>query len=213
MTAVTIILWPIVRALARRLEGRGAVDAALRADVEQLRQRLAEVDGAPGAHRRARGAAGLHRAAAGAVAGAGPASTVERTGDDVSGGDALAFVALMFGLVEALHRPVATAIADRIRGRHAPAEDPALADEVGELRGRLAEVEERLDFAERLLAQARETDQLPGERIDDHPRRHSVVSGPARRRRPGGRPRSSPTSGSPGRRTTPRWWCTTRRPS
>jgi F0F1-type ATP synthase membrane subunit b/b' len=29
-------------------------------------------------------------------------------------------------------------------------------------RGRLAEVEERLDFAERLLAQAREADQLHG---------------------------------------------------
>lgn len=39
------------------------------------------------------------------------------------------------------------------------AEDPA---EVEELRGRLAEVEERLGFAERLLAQAREADQLHG---------------------------------------------------
>jgi hypothetical protein len=29
-------------------------------------------------------------------------------------------------------------------------------------RGRLAEVEERLDFAERLLDRAREADQLPG---------------------------------------------------
>lgn len=48
MTAVTIILWPIVRALARRLEGRGAVDATLRADVEQLRRRLGEVDGLQG---------------------------------------------------------------------------------------------------------------------------------------------------------------------
>jgi hypothetical protein len=31
-----------------------------------------------------------------------------------------------------------------------------------ELRGQLAEVEERLDFAERLLAQAHEADKLPG---------------------------------------------------
>ena len=46
--------------------------------------------------------------------------------------------------------------------RDAPADDPALAAEVDHLRGRLAEVEERLDFAERLLAQAREADQLPG---------------------------------------------------
>lgn len=44
MTAVTIVLWPLARALARRLEGRGAVDAALRAEVEQLQHRLGEVD-------------------------------------------------------------------------------------------------------------------------------------------------------------------------
>jgi Tfp pilus assembly protein PilO len=45
MAALTIVLWPIARALARRLEGRGTVDAELRAEVEQLRHRLAEVDG------------------------------------------------------------------------------------------------------------------------------------------------------------------------
>ena len=33
-----------MRALARRLEGKGATDAALRAEVEQLQQRLGEVD-------------------------------------------------------------------------------------------------------------------------------------------------------------------------
>jgi Tfp pilus assembly protein PilO len=44
MTALTIVLWPLVRALARRLEGRGAVDAALRAELEQLQHRLGEVD-------------------------------------------------------------------------------------------------------------------------------------------------------------------------
>jgi Tfp pilus assembly protein PilN len=44
VAAGTVILWPIVRALARRLEGRGTVDAALRAEVEQLHQRLSEVD-------------------------------------------------------------------------------------------------------------------------------------------------------------------------
>jgi Tfp pilus assembly protein PilO len=44
MTAVTIVLWPLARALARRLEGRGAVDAALRAEMEQLHHRLGEVD-------------------------------------------------------------------------------------------------------------------------------------------------------------------------
>jgi Tfp pilus assembly protein PilN len=45
MTACTIVLWPLVRALARRLEGRGGQDAsALRGEVEHLHQRLGEVD-------------------------------------------------------------------------------------------------------------------------------------------------------------------------
>ena len=44
LTAMTIILWPIMRAFGRRLEGRGNVDSALRADVEQLHASLAEVD-------------------------------------------------------------------------------------------------------------------------------------------------------------------------
>jgi len=48
MTAATIVLWPIVRALARRLEGRGTVDAALRAEVEQLHHRLGDVDALQG---------------------------------------------------------------------------------------------------------------------------------------------------------------------
>ncbi|MEA2725327.1 MAG: hypothetical protein QOH59_3098 [Gemmatimonadales bacterium] len=44
LTAITIILWPIMRAFGRRLEGRGAPDSALRAEVEQLHTRLAEMD-------------------------------------------------------------------------------------------------------------------------------------------------------------------------
>lgn len=44
IVAVTIVLWPLARALARRIEGRGAADPALKAEVEQLHQRLAEVD-------------------------------------------------------------------------------------------------------------------------------------------------------------------------
>jgi hypothetical protein len=43
LAAATIILWPIVRALARRLEGKGG-DSALRTDLEQLQARLTEVD-------------------------------------------------------------------------------------------------------------------------------------------------------------------------
>ena len=43
LLATTVILWPIMRAFGRRLEGK-AHDAALRADVEQLQQRLGDVD-------------------------------------------------------------------------------------------------------------------------------------------------------------------------
>ena len=35
LAAATIILWPIVRALARRLEGKGSGDPSLRADVDR----------------------------------------------------------------------------------------------------------------------------------------------------------------------------------
>lgn len=44
LTAMTIILWPIMRAFGRRLEGKGNADSALRAEVEQLHTRLAEMD-------------------------------------------------------------------------------------------------------------------------------------------------------------------------
>jgi hypothetical protein len=44
LLACTIILWPIVRAYARRIEGKGGTDPGLRADVEQLHQRLGEVE-------------------------------------------------------------------------------------------------------------------------------------------------------------------------
>jgi hypothetical protein len=44
LVATTVILWPIMRAIGRRLEGKGHGDPALRAEVEQLQQRLGEVD-------------------------------------------------------------------------------------------------------------------------------------------------------------------------
>ena len=44
LLACTIILWPIVRAFARRIEHRGGSDPALRAEVEHLQQRLGEVE-------------------------------------------------------------------------------------------------------------------------------------------------------------------------
>jgi Tfp pilus assembly protein PilO len=44
LAATTIILWPIMRAFARRLEGKGGADPALRGEVEQLHARVAEVE-------------------------------------------------------------------------------------------------------------------------------------------------------------------------
>jgi hypothetical protein len=45
LAATVIILWPIMRAFGRRLEGKGGADPALRAEVEQLHARIGEVDG------------------------------------------------------------------------------------------------------------------------------------------------------------------------
>jgi hypothetical protein len=43
LAASVIILWPLMRAFARRVEGK-SVDTALRAEVDQLQARLNEVD-------------------------------------------------------------------------------------------------------------------------------------------------------------------------
>jgi hypothetical protein len=83
---------------------------------------------------------------------------------ELTGQDVIVAVALAVGLVKIFSGPVGAALAERIRGGSPAAgtEDPPVAAELDRLRGRLADVEERLDFAERLLAQAREADQLPG---------------------------------------------------
>jgi hypothetical protein len=81
---------------------------------------------------------------------------------EFTGQDVIIAVALAIGLVKIFRGPIGAALAERIRGGARPADDQALAAEVDHLRPRLAEVEERLDFAERLLAQAREADQLHG---------------------------------------------------
>lgn len=55
------------------------------------------------------------------------------------------------------YSPVGKAFADRLRGHAAPAgTDPAVLDELDALRHDLADVQERLDFAERLLSKGRE---------------------------------------------------------
>jgi F0F1-type ATP synthase membrane subunit b/b' len=82
--------------------------------------------------------------------------------NEFSGAEAIAVVAIVFGIVKVLTGPIARAIGDRLRGTRPAVQEPVLAAEVDALRTRLAEVEERLDFAERLLASARQADQLPG---------------------------------------------------
>jgi hypothetical protein len=76
--------------------------------------------------------------------------------------DAIAFVALCVGLVKIFTGPVARAMADRLRGRAGAGTDPAVLAEIDQMRERLAEVEERLDFAERLLARGGQPDRIPG---------------------------------------------------
>jgi hypothetical protein len=44
LAATVIILWPIMRAFGRRLEGRGTTDPALKADIDHLHARLVDVD-------------------------------------------------------------------------------------------------------------------------------------------------------------------------
>jgi flagellar biosynthesis/type III secretory pathway M-ring protein FliF/YscJ len=43
LTAAVIILWPLMRAFARRVEGKGTGDTTLRGEVEQLQAKLGEV--------------------------------------------------------------------------------------------------------------------------------------------------------------------------
>ena len=42
--AVTIVFWPIARALARRLEGRPGLTPALQQDLDDMHHRLGDVD-------------------------------------------------------------------------------------------------------------------------------------------------------------------------
>ena len=75
--------------------------------------------------------------------------------------EAIAFIGLAF-LLAKVFGPIGAAIGARIRGPRVGAPDPVLASEVDQLGTRLAEVEERLDFAERLLTRGEEVDQIPG---------------------------------------------------
>jgi hypothetical protein len=56
--------------------------------------------------------------------------------------------------------PVGKALADRLRGRVEPAQDPELLAEVEALRNEVAELHERVDFAERVLLSNQERAEL-----------------------------------------------------
>jgi hypothetical protein len=79
-------------------------------------------------------------------------------------GDILAMI-LVFGGGTAIclaFSPVGRAVADRIRHRDGGAgPDPAVQEELMRLREDLTELQERVDFAERVLAQRPESNRLP----------------------------------------------------
>lgn len=84
--------------------------------------------------------------------------------EDVIMGVALLALILSVPSIFILRGPIGRALADRIAGRAAAGDEERverLDREVQELRGELGEVHERLDFAERLLAQQREAGRLP----------------------------------------------------
>jgi hypothetical protein len=84
-------------------------------------------------------------------------------------GELAMFLALGAAALGICFGPVGAALARRLGGRPEPGEAQAeiehvserMTAEVDDLRSRLAEVEERLDFAERLLARGGEADQIP----------------------------------------------------
>ena len=86
-------------------------------------------------------------------------------------GDFVKVVAVLFltvvgavTLVKLAHGPLAQALARRIAGgtdQSGSAEMAELREQVDELRVHLADTQERLDFAERMLAASREPGRLP----------------------------------------------------
>ena len=57
--------------------------------------------------------------------------------------------------------PLGRALAERIRGKHAIQHDPEVLAELDDIRADLAELHERIDFTERMLAQREEQGRLP----------------------------------------------------
>jgi hypothetical protein len=73
---------------------------------------------------------------------------------------------LIFGggtLVAISFSPVGRAFAERIRGGHSSSEpDPVVLEELDRIRTELGELQERVDFTERLLAKTREQERIGG---------------------------------------------------
>jgi hypothetical protein len=75
-------------------------------------------------------------------------------------GDVIGLALVCLAVVKII-QVVSQAVAGR-RDASRTGPDAALLAEVDDLKARLADVEERLDFAERLLARGESADQLPG---------------------------------------------------
>jgi hypothetical protein len=73
---------------------------------------------------------------------------------ELTGADVVVLVAFALAAMKIFTGPIGAAIGDRIRGRRD--------SDVDRLQARVTEVEERLDFAERLLTSSEQADQLPG---------------------------------------------------
>jgi hypothetical protein len=82
--------------------------------------------------------------------------------NELSPADMIVLIAFAIAGTKIFTGPLGAAIGDRIRGRREAVPDPQVAGEVDRLHARLAEVEERLDFAERLLASKDQAQHLPG---------------------------------------------------
>ena len=67
-------------------------------------------------------------------------------------------VSVIFGIMRAMKGSIGQALARRLSGK---LEVPDQDGEIAELRSRLAELEERVDFTERVLLQQQERTQLP----------------------------------------------------
>ena len=85
-------------------------------------------------------------------------------------GELAMFLAMGAAALGLLFGPIGSAVGRRLAGRSEPGDAQAeieemstrVTAEVDHLRTRLAEVEERLDFSERLLTRGGEMNQLPG---------------------------------------------------